>query len=162
MSGFAFAPADCIILLFTEWRLDTAAKFWLAILGTVALGVAGEALTWFRRNRMSSAAALARPGQLGQLVRWLRRGPARWRAAMATLFVVQATLGYFLMLVAMTYQGELFIAVILGLGLGHAAFNVGAPVRESTGACNPMHTSTQPSFMRMTLVTSDSYHKRLH
>ena len=84
---------------------------------------------------MSGAAALARPGRLGELVRWLRRGPTRWRAAMASLFAVQATLGYFLMLIAMTYQGELFIAVIFGLGLGHAAFNVSAPVSESADAC---------------------------
>ena len=105
------------------------------MLGTVALAVVGEGLTWFRRNRMSGAAALARPGRLGELVRWLRRGPARWRAAMASLFAVQATLGYFLMLIAMTYQGELFIAVIFGLGLGHAAFNVSAPVSESADAC---------------------------
>ena len=105
------------------------------MLGTVALAVVGEGLTWFRRNRMSGAAALARPGRLGELVRWLRRGPTRWRAAMASLFAVQATLGYFLMLIAMTYQGELFIAVIFGLGLGHAAFNVSAPVSESADAC---------------------------
>ena len=105
------------------------------MLGTVALAVVGEGLTWFRRNRMSGAAALARPGRLGELVRWLRRGPTRWRAAMASLFAVQATLGYFLMLIAMTYQGELFIAVIFGLSLGHAAFNVSAPVSESADAC---------------------------
>ena len=47
----------------------------------------------------------------------------------------QATLGYFLMLVAMTYQGELFIAVIAGLGLGHGAFNVHAPVAGTDACC---------------------------
>ena len=36
------------------------------------------------------------------------------------------------MTLALTFtQGELFIAVIFGLGLGHALFNVNAPVNES-------------------------------
>jgi copper chaperone CopZ len=39
------------------------------------------------------------------------------------------------MLVAMTYQGELFIAVIAGLGLGHGAFNVHAPVAGTDACC---------------------------
>ena len=85
MSGFAFAPADCIILLFQEWKLDSAPKFALAALGTVA--------------------------RLGELVRWLRRGPTRWRAAMASLFAVQAALGYALMLIAMTYQARAAVRV---------------------------------------------------
>jgi len=136
MKGFAFAPADCIILLFHEWKLDSAARFAAAVFGTIALAVAGEALTWFRRNRMSaSAASQLRPDRLGVALRWLRRRPAAWRATMALLFTLQATLGYFLMLVAMTYQGELFIAVVAGLGLGHGIFNTSAPVSESADAC---------------------------
>ena len=111
MSGFAFAPADCIILLFQEWKLDSAPKFALAALGTVALAVVGEGLTWFRRKRMSGAAALARAGRLGELVRWLRHGPTRWRVAMASLFAVQAALGYALMLIAMTYQARAAVRV---------------------------------------------------
>ena len=62
---------------------------------------------------MSGAAALARAGRLGELVRWLRRGPTRWRAAMASLFAVQAALGYALMLIAMTYQAR---AAVPGCG----------------------------------------------
>merc|ERR1719473_1801284 len=35
----------------------------------------------------------------------------------------------------MTYQGEIFIAVIADLAAGHIAFNVEAPVGESVDAC---------------------------
>merc|ERR550514_2238889 len=35
----------------------------------------------------------------------------------------------------MTYQAELFISVMLGLGVGHFLFNVSAAVGESTDAC---------------------------
>ena len=40
----------------------------------------------------------------------------------STLHVSQIGLGYCLMLVAMTYHIPLFIAVLIGLGLGHCAF----------------------------------------
>lgn len=35
------------------------------------------------------------------------------------LFLIQFLVGYFLMLVAMTYNVWLFLAVIIGCGLGH-------------------------------------------
>lgn len=44
-------------------------------------------------------------------------------AVMCVLYAVQLMFGYFCMLVAMTYQVELFVCVVLGLGTGHAAFN---------------------------------------
>ena len=39
------------------------------------------------------------------------------------------------MLIAMTYKGELFVAVIGGLTLGHAFFNLHAPVPASADPC---------------------------
>jgi len=39
------------------------------------------------------------------------------------LYGCQATLGYFAMLVAMTYQVELFVSIIAGLIVGHGIFN---------------------------------------
>ena len=44
------------------------------------------------------------------------------RCVMTLMFVLQLGMGYLLMLVAMTYQLELFVAIIAGLGAGHAAF----------------------------------------
>ena len=79
---------------------------------------------------MSGAAALARPGRLGELVRWLRRGPTRWRAAMASLFAVQAALGYALMLIAMTYQARAGVRVGgVAPGLGYVRARVRVRVR---------------------------------
>jgi hypothetical protein len=40
-------------------------------------------------------------------------------------------MGYFIMLIAMTYQTELFVMVVLGLTAGHAVFNLDGPVLES-------------------------------
>jgi hypothetical protein len=49
--------------------------------------------------------------------------------------VAQVTMGYLIMLIAMTYQTELFMMVILGLTAGHAVFNLDGPVLESAEAC---------------------------
>ena len=56
----------------------------------------------------------------------------------------QVTLGYFLMLAAMTYQGEIFIAVIVGLTVGHVTFNLKQPVGESVDACCVENCCEQP------------------
>ena len=36
MTGFAMHPTDCVILLFHEWKLDSAWAFGLGVLGTFA------------------------------------------------------------------------------------------------------------------------------
>jgi len=122
MSGFVFAPADCTILLFREWTLTSAGAFAGGVIGTFLLGITTEALTWWRRTHLSKAKAL-------------QDKPAAYRGAMALAFTVQVMCGYFLMLIAMTYQAELFIGVIVGLGCGHFLFNVTQPV--GTGGTDP-------------------------
>ena len=43
--------------------------------------------------------------------------------AMGFMYAVQLMFGYFCMLIAMTYQVELFVCVVVGLGLGYITFN---------------------------------------
>ncbi len=122
MSGFEYYPADCVIFLFNGWVLDAPGTFVLAILGSLGLGLLTELLTFLRREKIAKAAAL-------------RERPNAFVVVMGSIFTVQVTLGYLLMLVAMTYQVELFVAVMLGLGGGHMLLNVKAPVGESVEAC---------------------------
>jgi len=111
-----------VILLFQGWVLDSEGSFAAGVIGIFLLGMLTEFLTWCRRNKIS-----ANPS--------LRQRPAAFKAAMGAAFTTQVTLGYFLMLAAMTYQGEIFIAVIAGLAAGHIVFNIEAPVGESVDAC---------------------------
>ena len=122
MSGFAFYPTDCLILLFRGWKLDSAASFALGVLGTLFLGIATEGMTFLRRTKI-------------QTLPWQSARPRAFRATLGLAFSVQVTFGYLLMLAAMTYQGEVFIAVIAGLGIGHVLFNASQPVGEQTDAC---------------------------
>ena len=114
MSGFASHSTDCIILLFHGWKLDSAGAFAAGVLGTFFLGIFTEGITWFRRTKLATSP-------------YLRSSAVVYRVSMATAFTTQVTLGYFLMLIAMTYQVELFLGVILGLGCGHTLFNVRPP-----------------------------------
>lgn len=74
---------------------------------------------------------------------WLRPAPWRvahpllWRCGMAAFFTLQLACGYTLMLIAMTYQVELFAATVFGIGIGHFAFNVTSPDSASTDPCCP-------------------------
>lgn len=73
---------------------------------------------------------------------------------------VQAVLGYFLMLIAMTYQVELFLAVVLGLGVGHTLFNVQEPVSESVDACCVDSVSHNSYFMRLFVASNSTRNRR--
>jgi len=113
---------NCVILLFHSWTLDSVAAFVCAVVGTFAIAIFTEGLSCLRREHLSTSP-------------WLRQRPLTFRLGLSALFTCQVTLGYCLMLIAMTYQLELFLAVMLGLGAGHLIFNVKAPVGESTDAC---------------------------
>ena len=100
------------------------ASFALAVVGTFFMGIATECLTAFRRCAGKS-----------ERTAWLRKNRLAWTLLIGCIFTTQVLLGYFLMLIAMTYQTELFVAVVLGIGVGHTVLNVRAPVGESVDAC---------------------------
>lgn len=98
MLGFKtiFADTDCVLLFW--WTISTRSGF-LAAFACIALAASfTEALgSWRRRLKVPLVQSAA--------------------------FTAHAALGYLLMLCAMTYQVEFFVAVVLGLGVGHFVFN---------------------------------------
>ena len=131
MQGF-FSMFDdkpmCVNFLFRTWSLDTRTKFAFACLGSCAMGAAVELLTKTRRELR--AAPLPQQQQQQQQQQQRKRS-----AAMLSLYGVQVVLGYALMLVIMTYNAELFLCGVAGLIIGHAAWNLDAPVAGKTDAC---------------------------
>lgn len=67
------------------------------------------------------------------------------RSLIAIAFAVHITLGYLLMLCAMTYQVELLFAVSAGLGLGHFVFNADTSPGERIDPCCGDEASTEKS-----------------
>eukprot|EP01033_Poteriospumella_lacustris_P014209 gene14209-10154_t len=111
---------DCVNLLFESWTLDSRVKFGFACVGVFLLAALTQAVPLLRTA-------------------CLRLPESHVRAlALTVLFGVDKTVGYFVMLVAMTYSSELFAMICLGLTAGFVAFHLlsGEPERAKWGdAC---------------------------
>lgn len=117
MSGFQSSGSnsvECIVLLFGSWSLDSALKLGFAWVGVFLLAVAVQYLINFRGLlKVDKDARLF----LGKLM----------NVTVALVYGVQVVLSYFLMLIAMSYNVELFTAVCTGLMVGYYAFMTEAP-----------------------------------
>lgn len=129
MSGFQILDEHtnrpCVALLFEGWDLNTKFKFVIGCFGTFGMGLFVEFLVYTRRQ----VKRRFMNGQMPKLHFRIISG------GMLLLYLVQVSIGYMLMLVAMTYQVELFLMVVFGLTVGHGAFNMSGPVLESAEAC---------------------------
>jgi len=120
MNGFQWphsgdADDQCVILLFETWTLDSQAKYFVGCIGTILLGVSLEAIIYVRRKWAKT----------------LPKGPVRnifyslkVQMSHGLLYGVQLTVGYFVMLVVMTYSTPLFVCAVGGIVLGHVIFGV--------------------------------------
>jgi len=119
MEGFQWVQSStCVILLFPGWVLNSAAKYALAVIGTVLLAIGLEKFIQQRRKAMAC----------------MEYGTKRLVAS-AIFYGVQLIIGYVLMLIIMIYSGVLFLSVILGLVIGHVLFNARDalfPIHESS------------------------------
>ena len=99
---------SCLNLWFEDWVLDSEGKFAAACFGCILLGVITESVSHLRR-----------------LVKAYLKGEndAIQVFIMCTLYGVQLSFGYLSMLVAMTYQVELFVCIVFGLAAGHGIFS---------------------------------------
>jgi Ctr copper transporter family len=98
----------CLNFLFLNWTLNEPVKFAFACIGTLLAGVLVQFIGKYRLKLHAEKWSRA----------YLKKG------LLILLFGVQVTLGYFLMLLAMTYSTELFCMVCLGLTIGYAFFLV--------------------------------------
>jgi hypothetical protein len=105
MDGFNWIGSTCVIYLFPQWVLSTPGKFALGCLGSILFGILLEYVLWKRRVVYTMS-------------------PGRRRLVLSVLvYGLQLTMGYFIMLVIMTYSGPLFVSVVGGMMMGHAIFN---------------------------------------
>jgi Ctr copper transporter family len=93
----------CNVFLFGELVLDSPTKYAFGVIGTFLLGWTVELLNWNLHN----------------VVLMIQNKPARVAAGFFNL-VALFSIAYALMLLAMTYQVFIFIAIVLGLTTGRA------------------------------------------
>ena len=118
-------------------KVDTYGKFMLAVLGAVIAGAGSEGILRLRvlwDNHLSSRAGA--PGA----VRLVPEGSS----SQIALYFIHRTAGYLAMLLAMTFQLEIFIAVLSGLALGYALFNLESSKVRSTSAQKGPSSAGEP------------------
>lgn len=148
MGGFSsgWVSADCLLLFFSDWTLDTRGKFMSACVGVFSMGLLVEYCTKVRRNlfRKVSCAVChskVRPVYLRLTLHMplvfflMQRWSTRRQVYLVCLHGLQVLLAYLLMLAAMSYSSEIFVSVILGLTTGYSIFNLASPPPTSTEPC---------------------------
>lgn len=113
VTGFVWGAEEvpCLVYLSPGMELTTALKFWPAVVASAIIGVLFEFAVMRRRQLVS------RPPSTQFLCTYR-----------VLAYASTTTLGYLMMLVAMTYSYELFLAAIGGCTLGHALFNMSSRV----------------------------------
>ncbi|KAF7058911.1 hypothetical protein CFC21_065883 [Triticum aestivum] len=123
-------------ILFDGWRTSAWTGYLLSLLALFLAAAFYQYLEAFRIRvkLLAGAKAYPLPPPAGSDARapLLAPGSAaflggRWpaRVATAALFGVNAGIGYLLMLAVMSFNGGVFIAVVLGLAAGYLAFRSG-------------------------------------
>eukprot|EP00581_Thalassiosira_minuscula_P007166 CAMPEP_0183705194 /NCGR_PEP_ID=MMETSP0737-20130205/2356_1 /TAXON_ID=385413 /ORGANISM="Thalassiosira miniscula, Strain CCMP1093" /LENGTH=828 /DNA_ID=CAMNT_0025932303 /DNA_START=96 /DNA_END=2582 /DNA_ORIENTATION=+ len=105
MEGFTWKGSTCVIYLFPSLVLSSPTKFALAAIGTILFGIVMEFVLLKRRSVYSMPAGYTR------------------LCLSACVYGLQLSMGYFIMLVVMTYSGPLVICAVGGMMVGHACFN---------------------------------------
>ena len=107
MDGFHWVHDSlCVVYLFPGWVLSSRTKLAMASVGTLFMGIVLEGVIWQRR----------------QVVKSMKAGVSRLGVG-SLYYGLQLTLGYFIMLIVMTYSGVLFLCSISGLVIGNIVFN---------------------------------------
>ena len=109
LSGFqTTVHGDCLVYLFPEAVMNTGVRFAMAVVFTVVLASTNEFLRCFRALL---ASRMLWPGKLDGCL----------DLVVSALYMVQMMVAYWLMLLVMLYEYVLFIAILLGLGIGQYA-----------------------------------------
>jgi hypothetical protein len=114
---FSFNPTartegnSCILWLFQDAIVDTAGKYAAALIGTFVMAFSLEILR-ASRGRMAK-------GRPPFEFMTLKASPLASDAILATTYVIQMTLAYWLMLLVMLYEAMVFVVIVVGLGTGY-------------------------------------------
>lgn len=118
-----------VTILFDFWRTDSWLSYALSLL---ALLLASAFYQYMENRRIQfkilaeSKRASSEPSfQTPLLNSRVLRGFNPARSATALLFAINSAIGYLLMLAVMSFNGGVFIAVVVGLGAGYLIFRSG-------------------------------------
>ncbi|MQL73643.1 hypothetical protein Taro_006022 [Colocasia esculenta] len=136
-----------VTILFDSWKTETWIGYALSLVAVFLIAAFYQYME-DRRLRLKALTLLkAAPPSISPaeapllgFVSTPRRAIAG-RAAVATLFGINSAVGYLLMLAVMSYNGGVFIAIVVGLAVGYLVFRSGGEedvlaVRVPLGTCS--------------------------
>lgn len=131
MQGFTGIKDErqgCIVFLFEDLKIDSTAKYFLASVASLLIGIITEMIVFFRR-KVAQNDKIKNKSMLK-----------------IVLYASQVTFGYIAMLIAMTYSIILFTMIVLGLTIGHRIFNFKVVPKEFSDACcaEPVEAKSTP------------------
>ncbi|KAJ4812696.1 hypothetical protein LUZ62_025262 [Rhynchospora pubera] len=129
MMHMTFYWGKTVTILFDFWRTNSWLSYSLSLL---ALFLASAFYQYMEDRRVrfkilaeskpaSSEPSIETPLLYGRAI----RGWSLARSATAVLFTVNSAIGYMLMLAVMSFNGGVFIAIVVGLGVGYLVFRSG-------------------------------------
>lgn len=123
-----------VTLLFDFWRTDSWLNYAVTLLACVLFSVFYQYLENRRlrfkmlsKTRGSAPVAVDSSAAVPLLYSRLGIKRGQWTAskfAGSVLFAINSGIGYLLMLAVMSFNGGVFVAVVVGLGLGYLLFRI--------------------------------------
>ncbi|GFT90964.1 high affinity copper uptake protein 1 [Nephila pilipes] len=120
------------VVLFKEWKISTVGGMAASFIGVFLMGMLYEGLKYYREYlfkqyvssiQFSTVAITGESGRVTQVHKVEKHRMLSWQHTLQTsLHIIQIVVSYFLMLIFMTYNGTLCIAVVLGAGVGYFIF----------------------------------------
>ncbi|TKY58074.1 Copper transporter 5 [Spatholobus suberectus] len=126
MMHMTFYWGKKVTILFDSWKTDSWASYVLSLVACLVVAAFYQYLE-NRRIRLKLVAGELRPSPeiRTPLLRWRVAGDKAKlgvKFAGAVLFGVNSAIGYLLMLAIMSFNGGVFVAVVVGLALGYVFF----------------------------------------
>ncbi|GFQ04912.1 copper transporter 5 [Phtheirospermum japonicum] len=132
MMHMTFYWGKNVTILFDSWKTDSWASYFLSLLACFLISAFYQYMEdrRIRFKHLSASkikpapppSAAAAPLLFSKVVGsgW---GPSRYAGAI--LFGINSAIGYLLMLAIMSFNGGVFVAVVVGLGFGYLVFRGG-------------------------------------
>ncbi|KFY53627.1 hypothetical protein V496_07430 [Pseudogymnoascus sp. VKM F-4515 (FW-2607)] len=129
---FTWSTRD-LCIIFRSWHITGPITLTLSLFAIVALVAAFEALR--ATTARYDALVLKRREELPRQQAATSREVRRAQVARSALYAVQTFYAFMIMLLFMTYNGQVMIAVAVGAFIGHLAF-AGATTSTRETACH--------------------------
>lgn len=125
MMHMTFYWGKTVTILVDSWRTDS----WISYLISLVALLLASAFYQYLEDRRVRFKLLSKTNPSSfeiPLLSGAGGGKSTARVSAAVLFGVNSAIGYLLMLAVMSFNGGVFLAVVIGLTLGYYAFRSGA------------------------------------